>query len=120
MYAKGEGYVLRGRLAVQNGCDPSSHTMPFLLFGQNNRNLALICPAATGSAINSTRVILLRNELPNVPYPFAAPGGGGGDPDGGMNLVKLTLGVADPAAAPVSVSGGAAAGGTPSRKKLFE
>eukprot|EP01046_Picozoa_sp_COSAG06_P086422 COSAG06_NODE_33021_length_496_cov_2.083123_1_plen_43_part_01 len=27
---------------------------------------------------NSTRAILLRNELPNGPYPFAAPGGGGG------------------------------------------
>jgi hypothetical protein len=44
-----------------------------------------------------------------------------------MNLVKLMLGVAAPAAAvpaaavpAAPVSGGAAVGGTPSRKKLFE
>eukprot|EP01046_Picozoa_sp_COSAG06_P012604 COSAG06_NODE_745_length_12649_cov_128.650916_11_plen_108_part_00 len=101
-----------------------------------NRNLTLICSAGLAIKLNSTRAILLRNELPNGPYPFAAPGGGGGgrgngyqyggggggDPDGDMNLVKLMLGVAVPAAAvpAAPVSGGAAVGGTPSRKKLFE
>ena len=106
-----------------------------------NRNLTLICSAGLAIKLNSTRAILLRNELPNGPYPFAAPGGGGGgrgdgyqyggggggDPDGDMNLVKLMLGVAAPAAAvpaaavpAAPVSGGAAVGGTPSRKKLFE
>lgn len=100
MYVKGEGYVLRGRLTV------------------NDRQ---------------RRVILLRNEQPNGPYPppagaprLAFPDDEDEGPDPNLVRMTLTVGGGQPTDSGAGGGGGEAGGGaaakvaTPSRKILFE